>query len=405
MFAPTWNDERDQPARVGTGRMNIYRTTEQVRLERAAREAAEWLRVMSGNPAADERAAFMAWVHASPLHLRELLMGSMLDRELSAQGALDSFDVDAIVARVKAEDNVVPLHEAPASRPAQDRRPRRRFTRARAALAAGLALFVAGGSWLAWRSADQGTLYATTLGEQRVITLADGSVVTMAPSSRIEVALSPHARDIRLRAGEADFKVAHDKSRPFRVHAGASTIQAVGTQFRVNRLPSGTVVAVTEGVVKLTAGHLAALDDGIDTWVRSWQPAQIAAIQRPGIKVLPLERSRNLAAGETAHITNNGRELALSDLDRNEGDSALPKRLIFHDDTLADVAAEFNRYNAMQIVVEGDAARMQRYSGVFDARDSASFLEFLTCCSRLSVTREGEQTMVRLPAAQALSRR
>jgi transmembrane sensor len=388
-----------------TGRMNIYRTTKQDRLERASREAAEWLHVMNGNPAADERAGFMAWVQASPLHLQELLMASMLERELSAPGALDGFDVDAIIARARAEENVVPLREALAPARTQARRPRRRLAVARAAMAAGLALFVAGGTWLAWRSADHGTLYATTLGEQRVITLADGSVVTMAPSSRIEVELSPYARDIRLRAGEADFKVAHDKTRPFRVHAGASTIQAVGTQFRVNRLPSGTVVAVTEGVVKLTTGHLAALDDGIDAWIRSWQPAQVAAIQRPGVKVIPLERARNLSAGETAHITRNGRELALSALDRNEGDSALPRRLIFHDDTLADVAAEFNRYNAMQIVVEGDAARMQRYSGVFNARDSASFLEFLTCCSRLSVTREGEQTVVRLPAAQALSRR
>lgn len=385
-----------------TGRMNIYRTTQQDRLERASREAAEWLHVMNGKPTAEDRAGFMAWVQTSPLHLRELLMASMLERELSATGALDGFDVDAIIALAKAEDNVVQLHDAPVPERTRGRdRQRRRPAMVRAALAAGLALFVAGAAWLGWRSADHGTLYASTLGEQRVITLADGSVVTMAPSSRIEVELSPRVRDIRLRDGEADFKVAHDKSRPFRVHAGASIIQAVGTQFRVNRLPSGTVVAVTEGVVKLTTGHLDALDDGVDAWIRSWQPAQVAAIQRPGVKVIPLNRARNLSAGESAHISHNGREMALGSLDRTAGDSALPRRLIFHDDTLADVAAEFNRYNAVQIVVEGDGARMQRYSGVFNAGDSASFLEFLTCCSRLSVTREGEQAKVRLPAARA----
>ncbi len=390
--------------RLVSKRMKIYRTTEQDRLERAAREAAEWLQVMNGDPSAEDRAGFMAWVQASPLHLRELLMASMLERELAAPGVLDGFDIEAVIAQARAEDNVVPLREAPvAGRPqaGANLRARRRPTAAGAALAAGLALFVAGGAWLGWRSAEQGTSYVSALGEQRVIKLADGSVVTMAPSSSIEVQLSSQTRNIRLRAGEADFKVAHDKSRPFRVHAGASTIQAVGTQFRVNRLPSGTVVAVTEGVVKLTSGHMAALGDGLDAWLRSWQQGQAAAIQRPGVQVIALADARNLAAGESAHITHNGRELALGTVERSTGDSALPPRLIFHDDTLADVAAEFNRYNTVQIVVEGEAAGLQRYSGVFNPRDSASFLEFLACCSRLSVTREGDLAKVRLSSAQA----
>jgi ferric-dicitrate binding protein FerR (iron transport regulator) len=44
------------------------------------------------------------------------------------------------------------------------------------------------------------------------------------------------------------------------------------------------------------------------------------------------------------------------------------RRLVFHDDTLLDIATEFNRYNkAPQIQVEGEFAQMHRFAGTFDA--------------------------------------
>ena len=404
--------------------MKIYRTSPDENLYRIAREAAEWVQAMKNPASPEERAAFLAWVGASPLHLREMLLAESVDKALAEPGALDGFDLDQVLARAAQEDNVVPLHtqwpvaaaqlsEAgssaaePAHTPNQIARrgggERARRGQRWGRIAAVVAIFAV--ALAAWRlgagSPGQATLYATTLGEQRVISLADGSVVTMAPSTRIEVALSSGARDIRLRAGEANFKVAHDKARPFRVHAGASVVQAVGTEFSVNRLPSGTVVAVTEGIVKLSADRMAALDDGIGAWLESWVPTRDDAISRPGGKQVALDAPRNLAAGARAHIARNGRKLALDELVRNQGNDAVAARLLFRDDTLADIAAEFNRFNAMQIVVEGDAARLQRYSGVFDARDSASFLEFLRCCSSLNVTREGEKTVVRQPAQVA----
>ncbi|HET8900278.1 MAG TPA: FecR domain-containing protein [Rhodanobacteraceae bacterium] len=381
--------------------MKIYRTSPQEQQQRVAREAAEWLRVLGEQPAADERQAFLAWAQASPLHVRELLLAGMLERELARPGVLAGFDVAAVVARARSEGNVVALNTAVAS---PRRRRRGAGWLARAALLAGLAVLL-GIGWLAWPDAGQGTAYATTLGQPRVLTLADGSVVTLAPSSRIEVALSATARNIWLRQGEANFKVAHDKARPFRVHAGTSVVQAVGTEFSVNRLPSGTVVEVTEGVVRLSAGHLLALQDGLGAWLQSWQPTEIAAIQRPGVALVAFDQPRKLAAGESAHIARNGRELALGELVHRDVGGAeagsVATRLLFHDDTLADIAAEFNRYNTMQIVVEGDGAALQRYSGVFDARDAASFLEFLDCCSRLDVRREGARTLLRLPRGEA----
>lgn len=379
--------------------MNSYRTTKQQRLERASREAFEWLQTLRDNPGTEDRAAFLAWLHASPLHVRELLVAEMLERDLAAPGALEGFDLDSIIARSREEQNVVDFQPRP-SRPTAavgtGRRGGWHSTWLGAALAASIACIAVLG-WLVVGHHSQGVIYTTALSEQRAITLSDGSVVSMAPSTRVEVIFSDSAREITLHTGEANFKVAHDRTRPFRVQAGASIIQAVGTEFSVNRLPSGTVVAVTEGVVKLSANRMPPLDDGIGSWIESLKSDQVEAISRPGAEVVALDAPRRLSAGARAHITKSGRQLAVDALEQNRPNDLTRMRLLFRDDTLADIVAEFNRFNDVPIVIEGEAAQMQRYSGVFDARDSASFLQFLACCSPLSVRQENGRTLVSLP--------
>jgi transmembrane sensor len=69
--------------------------------------------------------------------------------------------------------------------------------------------------------------YATALGEQRTIQLADSSIVTLNADSRIELRLDESHRDIKLKRGEVLFKVAHD--RPFTVQTNTVIVRAVGT--------------------------------------------------------------------------------------------------------------------------------------------------------------------------------
>lgn len=375
--------------------MNIYRKSQQELTRRAAHEAAEWLGVMNADPSADEREAFTAWVAASPLHVREMLLVGMLDQELGKSAVLDQFDVDAIVAEAKAGSNVVQLPASARRTGTTGRRPRARSLRWSRAVGIAAVLLLAVASWVGLRGLQPaGVEYATVIGEHRAITLNDGTRVTMAPDSRISVNFSPDTRAIKLRQGEAEFDVVHNASRPFRVYAGTSMIQDVGTQFSVNRLPSGTVVSVTEGRVAVTASHLAALDNGIGSWMDSWLPDGSAAIERPGVKVQPLDKPLSLGAGEVAHISRGGHALTRGTFTADDQAPVDARRLTFHGDTLADIAAEFNRYNTRQIVVEGDSVKLQRYSGVFDANDAASFLQFLDCCSPLTVVRDGNHMVI-----------
>src|SRR6202020_2602328 len=104
-------------------------------------------------------------------------------------------------------------------------------------------------------------VFETEIGENRRVTLADGSVISLGGNTRIEVALSEKVRAIELTRGEALFKVAKDSARPFKVRAGDATIIAVGTEFNVERDSDRDVVSVTEGqvVVKAVVGLLPVL--------------------------------------------------------------------------------------------------------------------------------------------------
>ena len=371
--------------------MNIYRTSPQQSRERAAREAAEWLLVMGDTPSDADRAGFAAWVARSPLHLEELLMAQLVQRELASSAALQAFDLDAVLAQAQAMDNVVPLHDAPSAVTGprlQERKPAARGRRRRLgwALAAGVAACaLLAGSWTLLQPEVPVHQYASAVGEQRSIALADGSMVTLAPASYIAVRFSAGVRDIELRDGEATFDVAHDSSRPFRVHAGDNTVQAVGTRFTVNRLPSGTLVAVSEGKVKVTANS---------SWLESLWRDDAATLEAGKAKVESLGRPAALSAGEQARIPQGQQAMLRMPLEAPNTPADGKRRLSFRNDTLADIVSEFNRYNPRPIVVTDPLIREQRYSGVFHADDADSFLQFLECCSQLQVSRQADRSVI-----------
>ncbi|WP_296247646.1 FecR domain-containing protein [uncultured Stenotrophomonas sp.] len=371
--------------------MNIYRTSPQQSRERAAREAAEWLQVMGETSSDADRAGFAAWVARSPLHLEELLMAQLVQRELATNGALQAFDLDAVLAQAQAMDNVVPLHDAPSAATGarlQERKPAARGRRRRLgwALAAGVAACaLLAGSWTLLQPEVPVHQYASAVGEQRSIALADGSMVTLAPASYIAVRFSAGVRDIELRDGEATFDVAHDTSRPFRVHAGDNTVQAVGTRFTVNRLPSGTLVAVSEGKVKVTANS---------NWLESLWRDDASTLEAGKAKVESLGRPAALSAGEQARIPQGQQAMLRMPLEASNEPVDGKRRLSFRNDTLADIVSEFNRYNPRPIVVTDPLIREQRYSGVFHADDADSFLQFLECCSQLQVSRQADRNVI-----------
>lgn len=162
------------------------------------------------------------------------------------------------------------LSAGPAQVAAERRSTRVRTLRACAGFLA-LAAGVAAVAFWFWPAPAQA--WSTLAGEQRTLTLADGSTVVLNTRTRIHVRLSHRTREVELDEGEAFFEVAHDALRPFTVQTRLGSARAVGTHFNVDLRPSRLVVTTTEGRVLVRSvstgagvyvdpGHRAALESG-----------------------------------------------------------------------------------------------------------------------------------------------
>jgi transmembrane sensor len=62
------------------------------------------------------------------------------------------------------------------------------------------------------------------------------------------------------------------------------------------------------------------------------------------------------------------------------------RRLVFREQTLERIVAEFNRYNSRQMRLEGGGVASRVFTGVFDADDADSLAQVLARDPSLSVS-------------------
>lgn len=207
--------------------------------------------------------------------------------------------------------------------------------------------------------------YATSIGERRTVRLADNSRIELNTGSVAEVAYSPGRRDIRLLAGQALFRVAHNPNRPFTVVAGDRRIIATGTAFDV-RIGDGGTVAVT-----LIEGHV-----------------RVEPLQRDGQDRLPPAAVvTTLDPGERLASTPGGRvQVAAADVERDT--SWTRGQVVFRDDRMADAIAELNRYSTDRLVVNDPRVANLRVSGAFTAGGTANFIAAVTAFYPIEARRD-----------------
>lgn len=313
-------------------------------------DAAAWLIRLETEPTAGCKAEFSAWLAQSPLHVKNFLLVSAAYRELDGLKEANSIDVEQLISEWSAEEagNVVSMNASVAAATAlplastSEKTPRRVSKWIAFRFAAGIAAV----ALVAWQVA--GTLltprYTTAIGEQRTIKLQDASRIEMNVRSRIEVDLSAATRDIHLLDGEALFSVEHDPSRPFRVITDYAMVQAIGTEFNVYRRQDMTTVAVVTGVVRVSPTN--------------------------GTAEL-------LTAGQVADVHNDG-SMTRHPPDEVPRQTAWRQRkLDFRGTSLSDVAAEFNRFNRVQIQIDDPEIAQRELNGVFNADEPQALLNFL----------------------------
>ncbi|HKU16165.1 MAG TPA: FecR domain-containing protein [Steroidobacteraceae bacterium] len=333
-----------------------------------AQGAAYWLATLSDESCSDaERQQFSQWLRASTRNVEEFLRLSTLTRTASRHGDLwpDS-SVESLIAQAQASSNVATLESRRA-----DATPARRalpwLIAASVAVVAIGVLMTQGTSWQSWFD----DTYRTAVGEQRSITLEDGSVVELNTNSQLRARYSGSLRAVELLDGEAIFRVTKDAHRPFRVRTGATDIVAVGTAFNVNADDQRTIVTVLEGRVRVDSRVATAAAGGAQL-----EPIMLDIGQQ--LIVAPARPVVRVSLPGTEKVT-----------------SWTQRRLMFEDTSIADAAAEFARYSSRQIRIVDAAIAARRVTGVFDAADPASLIEFLRADATVAVAATGDGWIVR----------
>ena len=293
--------------------------------------AAGWAARRLSGEHADGLEAFERWLAESPFHAEaygraeaswRLIGDSAAAAELAAmrRAALDRY-----------------RDRRGRDRPRLDRR-------AIAAVVVGLTVAPLATVWWLRTRAPHEEILQTGLGEQRTMTLPDGTRVSLDAMTLARVNYTSALRTIDLVSGRAYFEVAKDAERPLRVRAGPRTVTAIGTAFSVEREPATTSVLLSEGKVSISNHE-----------------------SRAAIAYLTPRQELVLVDGGT-----------VTRRDGVDVDRALAWRagkLVFDNVYLQDAAARMNRYSTVQIVCVDSRTQKLRISGIFRAGESGAFVE------------------------------
>ncbi len=209
--------------------------------------------------------------------------------------------------------------------------------------------------------------WETPIGGHQYVPLADGSKVELNTNTRLTGVISDNERRVNLKQGEAFFSVASDKSRPFVVVAGDRQVRVLGTQFTVRHEDGEFEVVVAEGRVQIENS-----DDNT---------AATSTVVEKG-----------------AYVVAQDDEILITSRSDAEIDASLRWReglLVFDDVRLDQAAAEFNRYNQSQIIVEGADASCIRIGGSFRVDNVDAFVRLLNDGFGLQVERQDDAIVVR----------
>jgi transmembrane sensor len=236
--------------------------------------------------------------------------------------------------------------------------PGARSRRFRAWASAAVVLAVCGIAWQISPYGYEPNTYKTGLGEQKIVELPDHSHMTLDARTRLRVRFTPDARIVELLDGQAQFSVAKDPARPFKVEAGGKTIVAVGTVFDVEYVDQQVRVAMVEGRVAVLPQDptSSAKMPGTDT--KSGSPT-------------PIE----LSAGEALQVRADGAATVVPKADIEAATAWRQGKIIFRDQTLAEAVHRLNRYSHTQVLIDDPTLAQMRVSGVFESGDAQAFAE------------------------------
>jgi len=167
----------------------------------------------------------------------------------------------------------------------------------------------------------QDQMFSTPVGGRETVRLSDGSLIELNTNTALRIRASADRRLVVLDRGEAYFQVKHNAARPFVVTAADGRVVDLGTKFTVRDGADHLEVALVEGRARFVSANREAK----------------SAVLTPGDVVV--------ATPDSMSVTKRSAQELADALGWRRG------VLVFDHTTLADAAAELNRYNREKIVI------------------------------------------------------
>ncbi len=325
------------------------------RAEKVNADALEWhVRLHGGSASGDDWTTFTQWLEADPAHNEAY--------DIIALAWDDVGSLSEVIVRDHADtpelaSNVIafPLHQL---RKAVSAKPWAFGGSFGAAIAATLLILMAP-VFIGQNDVTSETFYATDIGEQRTIILADGSTVMLNTGTSIAVRMDKTTRLIDLQKGEASFTVQHENERSFVVAANTLRVTDIGTRFDVRMDIGRTRVSVTEGIVEVDS-----------------LPLENNTLPSSTSKIRLVEGQQAVHQADTV--------ITVQPFDTTKVTAWQQGFLIFENDDLTDVIAELNRYFTNPVYMADVDLADLRFSGILQITDLDRAVRDLTTLLSLS---------------------
>jgi transmembrane sensor len=208
--------------------------------------------------------------------------------------------------------------------------------------------------------------FATEVGGRKTLELPDGSRIELNTGTVLRLANDGAQRKVWLDKGEAFFDIKHDASRPFVVITAGHRITDLGTKFVVREAADSLEVTLVEGRARF---------ESADTAIKP----QLAFLS-PGDVVV--------ATATSMDVTRKSQKDLSAELGWRRG------VLVFQHTTLAEAAAEFNRYNTQRLVIGDEKTASLQINGTFKNDDAASFAGTARAVFGLKVEKHGDEIVL-----------
>ena len=181
-------------------------------------------------------------------------------------------------------------------------------------------------------------LASTSIGENKTITLSDGTKVTLNANTTFSYPekFSEESRDVSLQ-GEAFFDVAHNPEKPFKVATGnGMNIQVLGTVFNVKSYPE---------------------DQNVETTLVS---GKVKVVEEQNQKTVVL------APSQRATYVKDADKLIVDNVQTTKFTAWREGKLIYDETPIRQVISDLKRKYKVDISVESPGIMDYKYTGEFD---------------------------------------